>query len=583
MPVGIEGLPEIKPQSDPNLAQLVRLRVQKACIEAGHCYANTQLCITGHVDSGKTSLTANLMKHCGVLQEKSLKEEENRIIARKGEDYKPTQLEIATRSMEKGKEAKDRGMTIEVRAHELPLTLTAVFKVDSAEWNEMIELLTFLGRSYEIIDHVDANGNHCKAIRHHDRLIICDAPGHSDFITATSSTIAVADWQHALFPSSSGSGEQAEDPFIASLNKGSTSMGHSRLGVSRGNYMTFVLSKGDTNSSEGNAEKDAALRRVLAKTMGIKPNKQIVIPSSSKDMKAHNIFTPSDLDCFKYYKGQEVDLSVKDYRDPSRVYPLKVHIQTAMDLFPYILPQVCVKGTFNNRGTLIFITDIASKTNHGVITIGQVLNGVVSVGDIVTSTQNPDCQYRVETIEEFLKPVQKSPVKAFIGMKLKVMSKNKTQAPRHDLLHASFPTDNIPVTSQYMEAKMLFFPTDTPTKAKECKLGIEFTMVTVMKATISIVNVFSYKPAKQEEVKDTPDSPITAWPQSNTLVHGIVKFKQPLNLPHMDQAVYGNQGNFLSSKQVAGSIKLISHIKDGESKDKPLLAQKSKKKPSTGR
>merc|ERR1712137_461519 len=379
--VDYASLPEFKPASEYNAQLLNNLRVFAYC--DGHKLAKRipVMSISGHVDSGKSTTLSLCLRELGVIEE-SVFEAVEKEVAEKAQANSSgvDPLGNIAKIVEKGKEAKERGITIETRVWRVYLTNYMRLKKGSAESAEARKLLEQPKWEYKGTEEDDL-----EVFCYKTPMDLIDCPGHKDFIHNTSAAIMETDTQIVLFPNSSGEATgQGEDPFLKMLDpKHSLSIAHAHLGFTSGNMMIFCISKSDMNWSLV-PERLELLKTSIKKKVGI-PN-VVLLPISNTNKKAQNMVQKSEMPEFNFFKGVEANLKIPDWRNPKTQYKVTYHLNSVFDAIRVQSVIVSHREQYEGKGTMMQIKNVA-KIAHGYVMIGVILNGALSKGDIVRSAR----------------------------------------------------------------------------------------------------------------------------------------------------------------------------------------------------
>ena len=141
-------LPERVPSSDINKNMLMTLDIMREASQYGYFCRIPAVTITGHVDSGKSTCTASCLREMGVLPEALFEAAEKEAMEKAVETGVDDRMGSIATIVEKGKEAKTRGMTIDTRVWRVGLKNIMTFPKDSAEHKKAIENLEALKIEY---------------------------------------------------------------------------------------------------------------------------------------------------------------------------------------------------------------------------------------------------------------------------------------------------------------------------------------------------------------------------------------------------------------------------------------------------
>lgn len=559
----IADLPNIKPSADLNDNLLSSLEIMLHCKERDMCYRIPAVTITGHVDSGKSTTTVCTLYEMGSFTDKQI------------EDAAATPKGLAT-LVEAGKEAKERGVTIETRVWRVALPNTLKLK-DQAKIDKAKDMLQKLGIQFE-----EKKEGEVTIIDYSTPLDIVDCPGHKDYLPNTCGAITEAQEQLVLFPGGSGAKQSGDASttddndaaFGHAISDKSTSLAHARLGIANRNSMVFCLSKCDSNSSDTNSSRVLSLVQSIKKTFGIKEDNMAVIPIANASRRAHNIVRKSDADFMKFFNGQTFVKYLNDYRDANHIgYPTKISITSAFDSLRYRLPQVCIEGTHYNRGCCVAVKKIVNKAGHGNIIVGVVISGALRVGAVLTSCEH-DIKLSVVTMEQFRKSVNLSATGAHIGIKLKVSTDSgkkglsEKSITEGDLLYCDYPKDQTPKCVQYVKASMLFFKSKDNVQhdlgsggmyISGSKHAVTICRVVKMEQTSKVINKQTKK--REIELSKNSEGQIGRW-SSGSKLKAWLKFSTPECLVTINQCVFGASGPYLTHKNPTAAVKIVKLVDD---------------------
>jgi len=329
------------------------------------------------------------------------------------------------------------------------------------------------------------------------------------------------------------------------------------------------------------------VREAVKKKCGVPLEKLAMVPITNKGLACHNVVKPTEMkELNDQFKGCEVKLMVPDYKDTTTKFELRAKLSCVFDAVRYFPPVISHTGQFNNRGALLSVSTVAS-TGHGRVLVCVVLNGAIKNGSTVMSTMHKQ-KLTITSMEQFKKSVDVSATGSHIGIKVKAEDRkfdsNKLLAAG-DLLYCDYPADNQPQCTSYVKAKIVYSKTRSKGVAgqkapKEVvrKIGSSPLLILGRRESVSIVHLYAVKEGgKKEEVKSTPEAPITTW-GNGVVITALVKFSKPTCLCTISQSQMHSQGSVLEHHDQVGSLKIVEHVttEQGEKLDQVLAAQKAK-------
>jgi len=587
--VDAKGLPDYVPQSNLNNNMLMTLKIYELAKEKSKeiVVRPKSYTITGHVDSGKSTITVLMLGDMGVIEpskfevvEKEAAEKAQRL---GGEDSisGPNFAKI----VEKGKEAQERGVTIETKAWQGKIKCPMRVKTDSDNHKQAIAALKAIEWDYE--EKVDGD---ITVVTFWETSLLVDAPGHKNYIHNTAAALNECQVQFVLFPNSSaeGIGEQ-EDPFDRAMGPESLSVAHSRLGIFAGNTMVFLLSKCDMATVESTKSRVETLETKLPVKVGLKKENLLVIPVASKGRTPHNLLQHSDYEKVSFWKGQKRTLSIEDYKDHTKRHNVPLDVTYAMQVLHAHLPSISRDGSHNNMGGMAVIKSKA-MLKCGQIIVCIINSGTLRVGKTYTSVLMKE-DFSIESMEQFNKPYTLAGTGAHIGMKIKPVKKGGKVDSKNlkvgDMLYADFPADNTPLACQYMKVRIQYHKQKSKGKKKEGKMmymrGHQHVFISGSRHSIIIVNILKHhirtivagKP-KMETVVASAENPIEGV-DDNCGLQAYVKFTGEVALPTVTQAIFGHTGPLLDHHMNVGTLKIDEHVQDATGIDLIEAAHKSKK------
>lgn len=577
--VDIAELPQYQPSGDLNEQLLNNLRIMKVAKDKGLAISFPTVGVSGHVDSGKSTLTALMLTEVGKIAQSTIqdlvKAAEEKAQSEKQDFNAATMVNVA-HLVEKGKEAKNRGMTIETNVHRVfvPTDMTVVDGSDKHK--EAVELLKEMDIKYE--EHKE--GANCR-IHYSIMSDIVDCPGHKNYVHNTAMAIGESAIQILLYPSNAG-----EDmaTFLKMVGPESLSMAHAQLGITSGKVLILCLSKSEL-AFDKIAERSEVVKTAVKKKCGVPMEKLVIVPVTNKGLKAHNVVTPTDMpELREQFTNTKFKMMIPDYRDSTIKYETDVNLSCVFDAVRYYPPVIHHFGTFNNQGALLSVSCVA-MTAHGRVLVCVVLNGAVKNGATVMSTQHQQ-PLTITSMEQFKNAVEFSATGAHIGIKVKAVNRtfDIKNVVAGDLLHCDYPKDNEPKMSSYAKVKIVYNKNRAKAVAgqkiqKETirKIGSSPLLILGRRESIKIVHVYSLKEAgKKEEVMASEDKPITEIPPG--VVTALIKFSKPTCFPTISQSRIHSQGPVLEHHNQVGSLKIIEHVsdEDGQKLDRVYAEEMAK-------
>jgi len=575
--VDISELPQYKPSSDLNEQLLNNLRAMSVAEDKGLALRIPVISVSGHVDSGKSTTTALMLKELGVIPEatiENLQSEARAKASTENQEFNDQMVNVA-KLVEKGKEAKDRGMTIETNVHRVLVPIELTLPAGSDKLKEAHDLLNKLK-----IEFSDSENGSNTVVKYHIKCDIVDCPGHKSYVHNTAMAIGECSIQILLFPSNAG-----EDmaTFLKMVGPESLSMAHAQLGVTSGKTLILCLSKSEL-AFDKIAERTEQVMNAVKKKCGVPLEKLCMVPISNKGLTCHNVVKPTEMPELKaQFKSTEFEMMIPDYRDPVTKIKTKVSLSCVFDAVRYYPPVISHTGTFNNRGTLLSVSTVA-KTQHGMVLVCVVLNGAIKVGSTVLSTFHNQ-KLTITSMEQFKKPAEISATGSHIGIKVKAEDRkfDVKLLSAGDLLHCDYPENNRPQCTPYVKAKLMYpknkakaVPGQKAAKEVIRKIGSSPLLILGRRESVSIVHVYSVS-EKGKEVLSTPEAPITEW-ANGLIITALIKFSKPTCLCTINQSQMHSQGSILEHHDQVGSLKIMEHVsvEEGEKLDRVLADQRAK-------
>jgi len=578
------GLPNFVPEKNLHNNMLASLIIRQECKAKGHIIRPKSFTITGHVDSGKSTVTALCLTAMGIVDMKKVEALEADM-AKKNMELQANNLAPYASLVEKGKEAVQRGVTIETRSWPSFITCTLRVKSDGENHKRAVEALNAIAEPFEEIKEADG----MTVLKYKEHNLMIDCPGHKKYVHNTSAAIYESQLQIILFPNSSSEASDKVDPFDKALGDESLSVAHSRLGVSSGNTLVLCLSKCDTADVQSSKDRLDTLKLKVPKLIGVKPTSLPVIPIASHNREAHNLLKHSSYDKVDFWKDTTFDVTVPDYKDTSKKHIVSVNIKYAMETLLAFLPVVCPEGTHNRKGGMLQIKTMA-KTSSGQVVVGIVNSGCIRVGKIIESCEHKE-KFKIMSIETFNKGVETAAVGAHVGIKVKAENRAAAAVEKllkpGDLMFMDYPEDNKPLCVEYIETRIMYHKAPKSSKKEGEKfmfnLGHQHVLISGKRYPCSIVNIlkttrkFPDPADKKKRITETKvstkEEPIMGF-NDDTIVEAVMRFHHPVCLPVVGQSEFNHTGPLLDHHANVGAMKLIKHLPDGASVDLIELKKK---------
>jgi len=550
--IAIDQLPEFKPTADLREACENNLEIERVCVDNDYATRIPVITISGHVDSGKSTCTFWVLYRSGKIKQDDL-EEIKKVSRDRNQGELEENLQVA-KCVEKGKEAKNRGITIETNIHRInmPIDLKYDAATESARVDKIKDTLKYLGHEFEEVKE----GN-TVTIKYKRKCDIIDCPGHKNYIHNTAAAINGADIQYILFPSTAGDDDVT---FMKIFDtEQSLSMAHTNMGVANGKQICAILSKCDS-APDRIAERSDLIKTNLRKKLGIKEAKLAVIPTANVKDECANMITPTTNANIAMKKAEVVELLIPDYRSNTNKTAVTAPLTNAFDVVRFFPPVISHTGLHDNKGVMFQINTLAT-TAHGFVIVGCVLNGCLQKDDVIKSAQNGQ-EYKIEDMEQFKTKVSKSACGSHIGIKLKAMDrKNDPKLLKQgDLLCHSYPANNLPQFSKYWVLKILYTGNKSNGKKKEYlrKIGNSALLILSSRLTFQVCHVYTSKRTQKgaEQVVHTDAAPIKEWP-SGCVVECVVEFSKEVSTPAITQAMIHSTGSILEHHKPVGTAKVI--------------------------
>lgn len=489
---------------------------------AGYDLQMVTLSLAGHVDAGKTTCSA-FMKYR--LSEISAKEKQI------------VESNQGVNIIEKGTDAKKRGITIETTSHRLMCPVTITLKADDARKAAVLADLKDLEYQFE-----EKTEGENVLISYKLPFNLNDCPGHEDFLTNCLRGLQNSTCQGILVPPSY-SGENF-----------STSNEHLKAAVATNCDIFICLSKTDMQESpEKLMEFMDNIHPVVTKLALVRKERYPAVPISAASYdKAFNMVEPYRDGNFKLYKGMKYNRVSFNPVFPDQRQESNPTAQCLLDIVRRSRPRVCIES-YGGIGTSIQLTEIHTGVK-GVSRVytGIVMTGVVRKGMVMTSTEHNDT-FEVATLQQYRKDTDKAVMGANIGFTLKRKgSKDPSEVRNNDVLHMGFAKDKQPVFSKFAECKAQFFKKKK--SVRTYKPGLSVYAVSLTKCEASIRYVSEVKEAKNV-TKGTPEKPILYW-QTGNVISCIVEFHAPKPIITLEISRQYQSPFFMTvSQEVIGSAK----------------------------
>jgi len=566
----LEALPDILPSTDRNQQLLRTLKINYVVqVELNMATTVLKVSTTGHIDSGKTTVMGNILKACGAYSTEQIREAETNETA--------GGVLNLTKFVEKGTEAKQRGMTIEISETRVQLPIKMRLAKGSQDAQDAEKYLKGLEMEYTVEEVGDSLEFNYKR-----DIDLLDCPGHKNYIHNTCTGIVYSNIQIVLFPA---------NPDLENFNKmlgpDSLSIAHARLGVAAGNCMIFCLSKSETATDI--VEMGNLVKTAIKKKCGVKESQINLFFISCYKKQAHNISFSSQDEAFKNVPSKQTfSFIVPSYKNTMVKQELKLTVDCIFDAISQVNSYASVPGRHNGIGTMVEMKKISKIHNHGYVCICTVINGALRVNDVVESSRFPGEKFTVTSMEQFRAPCKISACGDHIGIKLKPHnSKFELKLMEQDLLFNSYPDNLKPQCTMYYRAKVHYLKRATKGKKESVRnLGNNGVLNISHRFAFTMVHIYEKKVGKNVTTH-SDDSPIS-FCNDNEIVEMVMKFYSKFALGTVNTSSLGNMGPILEQNTHVGNCKLIAPLsqEEGERLDSVLqekLRKDAKKKQVHGK
>lgn len=572
--IAIDQLPEFKPSTNLREACENNLEIQRICADNDYATRTPVITISGHVDSGKSTCTFWVLYRSGKIKQEDL-EDIKKVSRERNQGELEENLQVA-KCVEKGKEAKNRGMTIETNIHRIKMPIVLVYDIttEADRLQRTKDTLTYLNKEFE-----ETKDGNLVTIKYDREIDIIDCPGHKNYIHNTAAAINGADIQYILYPSTAGDDDVT---FMKIFDmEQSLSMAHTNMGVANGKQICAILSKSDS-APDRIAERTELIKTNLRKKLGIKEAKLAVIPTANVKDECANMITPTTNESVKMKKPEIVELLIPDYRTSTNKVAVTVPLTNAFDVVRYFPPMISHTGLHDNKGVMFQINTLAC-TDHGSVIVGCVLNGCLQKDDVIKSTQNGQ-EFKIDDMEQFKTKVNRSACGSHIGIKLKPLDrKNDPKLLKQgDLLCHSYPADNLAQFSKYWVLKILYTGNKSAGKKKEYmrKIGNSALLILSSRLTFQICHVYSSKRTQKgaEQVVHSDAAPIKEWP-SGCVIECLVEFSKEVSTPSINQSMIHSTGCILEHHKPVGTAKIMRALscEEGDKLNQKKIESDNKK------
>jgi len=582
--------------------QIFNLIIRAAAKELGLACTFKQFAITGHVDTGKSSLTATACansaedpllielngkiaayeKNAYLTNMKKLKEDSEGVEREKG-----TIPNIAT-FVEKGKEAKERAITIETKSHLFMCKVFIQAKAGSKEYETAVEKLNYLGQKFKEED-VTVAGEACKKITTFQECHLIDCPGHQDYQSGTAAAMALCFFQFTNFQLSA-----AEDLLTfsnsASICPTSMSYDHGNFGLAHGLQQVFLGTKSDTcSSSKVLTEQVNDIYRHITKNIGKPRGTFGVIPVACNNFFAHNFidkYGDGSNENLKEWNGCQFEMTQK-HIGSDKTFKHQCFLEYATQILSWKLETICLPSA-EGRGCCVRTTGFL-KTSGGIIMLGVVLEGCPSLGESkygtggdkgvlsLNSTLLPNAgKIQITSFECYNKAMLSVPVKAHFGAKFKPGPIGNAKKV-HDLLHTGYKPEIAPKASTLFLVKgnMKQAIKGHKPKTKEDQylfnIGHNHVVVSGSKVSFSVAYIHSVstkiKTEKGYEThteKSTPDKPLMG--HNGGIVEMVLKTnnEKEIAMPTMNDCSVETICQVLDHNSSIGLVKIMKPLDEAE-------------------